>query len=277
MFFDDHPRFLDTSETSATLDRLNLRHEAIITDNADVLRDSRVLDIVSHDGRFTFAALKAGASYVIGLEARQHLVDNSKANFAAEGAAPNTYDFVCADVYDRLAKRDLEVDVVMCLGFLYHTTRYAELFAGIRATGARHIIMDTAVLGTTSKQPFVRIGREHTAHEWNAVGDPYSYGGRSLVGKPSVAALKVMLEMHDYSLEKTFDWKGLLDQHPDARSIAQYRTKARMTMRAKHHPQAAGGAGELAGTDDQAGEPPLSKAEIKRARRRDRLAASPSS
>jgi hypothetical protein len=36
MFFDEYPRFYETSETSGSSDRLNLRYEAIIGENADV-------------------------------------------------------------------------------------------------------------------------------------------------------------------------------------------------------------------------------------------------
>ena len=57
MFFDAYPRFYETSKTSASRGRLNLRYEAIFGENADVFRGARVLDIASHDGRWSLAAL----------------------------------------------------------------------------------------------------------------------------------------------------------------------------------------------------------------------------
>lgn len=236
MFFDEHPRFLETSETAAGLDRLNLRHEAIITDNADVLRGARVLDIASHDGRWSYAALQAGASHVIGIEARPNLVDNARRNLVAEGASPKSYDLVCADVFERLGRHDLAVDVVLCLGFLYHTTRYSELFSGIRATGARHVIIDTAVLPPNVAKPMIDIVAEHSSHESNAVADRYSHRGRTLVGTPSVAAIDVMLAAYEFDVEKRFDWAHLLELHPGARQIAQYRRQNRITIRAVRRP-----------------------------------------
>lgn len=68
MFFDDHPEFLETSSTAAGKDRLNLRHVAIIEEHCKILSGSRVLDIASHDGRWSFAALQAGATHVTGIE-----------------------------------------------------------------------------------------------------------------------------------------------------------------------------------------------------------------
>ena len=56
-FFDQYPRFYDTSETFAYPSRLNLRHEAIFAENTDIFEGRRVLDIASHGGRWSFAAL----------------------------------------------------------------------------------------------------------------------------------------------------------------------------------------------------------------------------
>ena len=75
MFFDEHPRFLDTGSVFTERHRLNLRHRAIIERNRDILAGARVLDIASHDGRWSFAALKAGAAHVTGIEARHDAVD----------------------------------------------------------------------------------------------------------------------------------------------------------------------------------------------------------
>ena len=92
MFFDAFPRFYETTQTHASAGRLNLRYEAIFTQNADVFKDARVLDIASHDGRWSLAALRSGAAEVVGIEARDDLVKAARENLAAY--APGTrYDF----------------------------------------------------------------------------------------------------------------------------------------------------------------------------------------
>ena len=73
MFFDDYPLFYETSKTASSKARLNVRHQAIIEANRDILKDARVLDLASHDGRWSFAALKAGAAHVTGVEARPRM------------------------------------------------------------------------------------------------------------------------------------------------------------------------------------------------------------
>lgn len=69
-FFDPYAQFLTTSATSASPSRLNARHAAIIQGNLELFRGKRVLDIASHDGRWSFAALHAGAKHVTGIEIR---------------------------------------------------------------------------------------------------------------------------------------------------------------------------------------------------------------
>src|SRR6185503_6860927 len=103
MFFDDYPRFLSTSETGGGIDRLNLRHEAMIADNVDVLRGARVLDLASHDGRWAVTAV----------EARQHLVDTTSESFKAEGVDRGSYELRCNDMFAELRTGNIRVDVVM--------------------------------------------------------------------------------------------------------------------------------------------------------------------
>src|SRR5918993_4504345 len=67
-FFDDYPAFCGTGRTAAIPRRLNLRHRAIIEANQDILARARVLDLASHDGRWSFAALEAGATQRSGVE-----------------------------------------------------------------------------------------------------------------------------------------------------------------------------------------------------------------
>ena len=83
MFFDEYPRFIQTSETTHNAKLLNARYEGLIMANADIIRGATVLDLASHDGRWSFAALKNGASFVYGIEWKPRLVRKSNENFAA--------------------------------------------------------------------------------------------------------------------------------------------------------------------------------------------------
>ncbi len=232
MFFDDHPEFLETSGTAASRDRLNMRHLGIIQENADVLHGSRVIDIASHDGRWAYAAYDAGATHVTGIEGRQELIDNATETFVAKGVPQEAYRFIQGDVHEKLLEDDVRADVVMCLGFLYHTSRYAELFKGIRSTRAKHVIIDTRVLQGVDR-PLVEFRAEGTGHQAKAVRDRYAMSRRVLSSVPSEAAVVLMLDVAGYEVEHRTDWSRLLAEHPRARKIAQYANGTRVTFRGR--------------------------------------------
>jgi predicted nicotinamide N-methyase len=226
-FFEDHPRFYETSETSSFPWRLSLRHEAIFTEYAGLFPGARVLDIASHDGRWSLAALAAGADSVLGIEARPDLVANAKANLA-EYDPDGRAQFVAGDVFEVLEHERPEIDLVLCLGFLYHTLRHTELFTRIRQTGARHLIVDTEVHRST--EAVVRLADEHVEREGNAVADAFTYGDTVLTGRPTLAALELIARTQGFEVERMSDWEALLRDNPDADQVRDYRIGRRATL-----------------------------------------------
>jgi SAM-dependent methyltransferase len=229
-FFDDYDRFFETSQTSTQPWRLNLRHEAIFVDNAPAFEGSRVLDIASHDGRWSLAALRAGASHVTGIEARSELTDFAAQNLAGYGADPDTFNFLVGDVFAVMRDERVEVDVVLCLGFFYHTLRYPELWSLMARTGASSIIMDTMVTPHIN-EPMIRVARERFTREGNAVPDDFSAHDSVLTGRPTVAALRVMGSVYGYQLVSETDWPELLADNPAANAVEDYREGRRTTVR----------------------------------------------
>jgi hypothetical protein len=228
MFFDAFPRFYETSQTSAAQGRLNLRYEAIFAQNADIFRGARVLDIASHDGRWSLATLCNGAAEVIGIEARDDLVKDAYANLDLY-VPGKRYHFVAGDVFEVLADERFEVDVVLCLGFLYHTLRYNELMRRIRDLDPRYLIVDTAV--ERKKGVVVHLRKEKAERARNAVADRFSHGDRTLVGRPTTGALKVILGSYGFEIERFSDWDALIRDNPSLGQIADYANGGRVTAR----------------------------------------------
>ncbi len=212
MFFDDHPEFLETSTTAIEVGRLNLRHLAIIDAHRDLLKGARVLDIASHDGRWSFAALEAGAAHVTGIEGRDYLVNNASKTITEKGIDPSRFNFVVGDAHDALTAGVGEFDVVMCLGFMYHTLRYPELLAGIKATKAHHAIIDSKVL--PGKERIIRVINQPTERESMAVEDRLSYQGNSLAGTPTRRAIVFMMKAYGFDLVKRTNWRKLIRREP---------------------------------------------------------------
>ncbi len=234
-FFDDYPRFLETSRTASGLTRLNLRHEAQIEANKDVLKGARVLDIASHDGRWSLAALKAGATHVTGIEGRPELVQYSNETMKLYGVPEGSYRFVAEDIFTALEHEDLDVDVVMCFGFLYHTLRYPEFFSKVRKLDADYLLIDTKVAPGQGRT--IRVTADETAREAHAVQDAYTEGTRTLVGAPTQKALQVMLRVYGYGVEDAHDWAAMIKRiGGTAEDIAAYTKGQRVTWRCRFDP-----------------------------------------
>lgn len=228
-FFDRFPAFYETSRTSSYPWRLNLRHAAIFGEHADLFPGARVLDIASHDGRWSMAALEAGAASVLGVEARSDLVEHATATLRGYGVDDARFRFVAGDVFEVLAADEPQVDVVLCLGFLYHTLRHNELFTRMRRTGAGHLVVDTEI--HRSEEPVVRLADEHVERQGNAVADAFSYGDTVLTGRPTLAALDLLARTQGFEVERLSDWAGLLRDNPHADQVRDYRIGRRATLR----------------------------------------------
>ena len=243
MFGDDYPRFIELSELTSeesdqrsTLERqrtrMNERYEALFASNRDIFDGARVLDLASHDGRYSFAALKTGAAHVTGVEVRQSLIDRAEEAFAFYGQDPETYRFVRGDIFEVLAREAFDVDVVLCFGFLYHTYRHTELMYRLDKLAPKHLIVDTIVTSETQR-PTLRMMREYDAADSrSAAQDPFARG-RVLVLRPSLPALQLMLDTYGFEIESLYDWKGRLAGRPHVRGVSRYASGTRVSLRCR--------------------------------------------
>ncbi len=230
-FFDQFPRFYRTSSTAPGPARLNLRYEAIFGENRDIFTGASVLDLASHDGRWSLAALAAGARSVTGIEARPELVKGAAKNLAEYGYRADRARFITGDVHQVLNTHEFDADVVLCLGFLYHTLRYNELLNGIRRTNARYLIIDTFSPHMMAPVPNVKVITEYADQEGAAAPDAYTDGPSVLVGLPNLAAIQVMLGAYGYRVEQLSDWAGLVRDNPSAEGCGDYANQKRITIR----------------------------------------------
>jgi hypothetical protein len=210
---------------------MNERYQAIFGANRDIFAGARVLDLASHDGRYSFAALKAGAAHVTGVEVRQSLVSRAQETFAFYDQDPETYRFVCGDVFEVLAREDFDVDVVLCLGFLYHTYRHTELMYRLHELAPQHLVVDTMV--TLDQRPTLKLIREDDVEDLrSAAKDPWSVG-QVLVLRPSSSALQLLLRSYGFEVESQYDWVGRLAGHTPEPGLGGYAAGRRVTLRCR--------------------------------------------
>jgi len=170
-----------TAETSPH--RLNWRCEILLTRNQEAIEGKKVLDLASHDGVFSYACLKMGASHVTGVEGRESLIKSAIGNLTSLGCPPERFTFIQGDVFDYLkGVKPQEFDTILCFGIFYHTIRQTELLREIKRIRPGHFILDTFMQRGYFVNPFLAhpsslfklIGRlrfRHLFHMSKTVGD----------------------------------------------------------------------------------------------------------
>ena len=208
-FFDAYPRFYE-GESEAWVRRSNLRYQAIFGEFGEIFDGARVLDIGCHDGRWCLAALANGAKSAVGIEARPEFVEAARTKVADYGFGEDRARFVHGSVYEVLAESSDEFDVVLCLGYLYHTLRYNELFSRIRATNPTYVVIDSRAAAVDGERALIYPVLEGEEFQGNAVLEPYSYGDLTLTGRPNLKAMQLIMEAYGYELQRQSDWTGIL-------------------------------------------------------------------
>jgi hypothetical protein len=215
-FFDGFTRFYSTSVTGGSPNRLNQRYLACIKWNEQAIQGKRILDLASHDGRWSFAAIKAGAANVVGIEARNHLVQAAVANLRVYQVADNSFRFVQGDIFECIDQIEpYSIDTVFCLGIFYHVADHMLLLSKIARLKPKHLILDT------------EITSDSRCYE----GAAFRGGDASplaLVGKPSKAALELMLSSFGWNFTY-YDWRRSGINRWD--SLEEYHEGVRVTLR----------------------------------------------
>jgi SAM-dependent methyltransferase len=227
-FFDDYPEFYD-SATHLGPKRLNMQYHAIIGANADAIRGKRILDLACHNGHWSYAAAMMGAAHITGVEGRPEQVDLGNKAMAKHSIPADKYTFIVGDIPTSLKEfKAGQFDTIFCLGFLYHTMHHMAVIGRIGDLRPETIVIDSGV--TADRYPVVRLSEEDPGHKGNAIAGDYGSGGRVLVGTPSRAALKLMLEHAGYPDIVWFDWYGQAIKNWD--HLEEYRDGTRLTLRA---------------------------------------------
>jgi SAM-dependent methyltransferase len=216
-FFDRYPRLRQTSKVDGRGERLQYRYRALIERNLGVIRGRRVLDLASHDGRWTVAALDAGAIHVTGIEGRGALIQRAIATLEAYGFRRDRYDFLEGDCLNRLEQLDPgSFDTVFCFGFLYHTLRQYDLLSGITELEPDTLLIDSRVVAM--KEPAIFVAYNDTRLEGAAIATRQG-ADTVLVGIPTAAALYHMLDHLGWQVTVQ---ETLHPQTPDGDGIRDY-------------------------------------------------------
>lgn len=201
----------------AGLNRMNARHHMFMAPFADEFQGKTVLDIASHDGRWSWAALNLGARHVTGIEARGTLIEKGRHLF--EGKYREAATFIEGDIFDvmpDMVKSKQQFDIVLCLGIFYHIMDHYTLLKFIRQLNPKLVILDTGLMA--DDKPYIHLETEATDNILNAIGHVDGIGA-NVIGLVSVGGLRMICQSLGFSIEY-IDW--LAPRFADTRKLEDY-------------------------------------------------------
>jgi len=206
-FFDHYPEFFRKEAVNAFPNRLNQRYKALIENNKDIICNKRILDIASHDGRWSFAALQNDAAHITGIDVVPNDVKIANQIMEKYKISKNRYNFILGNVHEEIIKiKPNIIDTVFCFGFFYHTLDHLNFLSKITKLKPKNVIFDTFI----SSSPSLIIDVYEEKHR---------KGGMRLAGRPSKRALELMLkyyglvniQYYNWHEKKIEDWSNLDD------------------------------------------------------------------
>lgn len=223
--------FLASSRVANIPNRLQKRFAAIFETRADLWSGKRVLDLGSHDGRWSYAALKMGAAHVTGIEGRPALIAKANANMQALHVDNRTYAFAAGDAISYMKAGATQFDIVLCLGFLYHTYNTLETLQLMAGVNPQSIVIDSVV--NKGERMSCLIKREDTSLEGNSIASASTVDGWNYVAIPSVPLIRNALSDLGYGF-KQVPWTPLIKQN--AIGLPDYQLRRRMTAICEKRP-----------------------------------------
>lgn len=199
-FLQTLPRY---AESPLSVNRLNIRHEFIVDAFRDDLSGARVLDLASHDGRWSYALSAAGAREVVGVEARGDLIKQFEDY--PDDEARSRIRLIEADVFEelpRMADAGERFDVVAIFGLFYHVMDHYRLLKQVHALGPRLVIIDSEFLNRD--RPLIKLMLERTGSHLNTIAHTDGQSAAP-IGIPSRSAVDMMAETLGYATTWS-DW-----------------------------------------------------------------------
>ena len=134
------------------------RYDQIIGLNRVLLHNAGVLDLMSGGGLCSFAALDAGAEFVVGVDPRPDRVAAAERTFTEHGLSAKSYRFANMEIMPALYDTSPETfDVIIGRGIL-QLLDVREFFAQVSYLRPRHVILDTVI--AVGRGPIIRYGQQ---------------------------------------------------------------------------------------------------------------------
>lgn len=123
---------------------LNGRVDNLLARHTDVIQGCRVLDLASHMGTLSYAALQLGARHVHGVDTEEAMIQKGKDLFQRMKISPEAYRFEVIDVFEFLEACESDsFDTILCCGLLYYVMEPFRLLKLMERVARKSILLDT--------------------------------------------------------------------------------------------------------------------------------------
>jgi hypothetical protein len=175
---------------------LNGRVDTLLDRNVDVIRDCRVLDLASHMGTLSHAALQLGARHVHGIDTEEAMISKGKDLFSRTEISPDAYRFEVKDAFEFLEACEPDsYDTVFCFGLLYYVMEPFRLLKLMARAARKCILLDTFTARYAALQ-----GKDALQYYPNVSDEALDL--------PILLTSLTQSEKKDYRLPNAFPYKG---------------------------------------------------------------------
>jgi hypothetical protein len=178
------------------LECLNARVENLLGNHLDSIKGKRVLDMASHIGTFSYAALQMGAEFIQGVDTEKRTVEKCMELFNTQKLDGEKYKFEVRDAFDLLENApENSWDTIFCFGMLYYTTEPLRLLKLMRKAARDCILLDTFTAAYAAIQGKDALGI-------------YPLMNDDTLKLPMMITSRTQADKKDYQLPQSFEQNG---------------------------------------------------------------------
>jgi ubiquinone/menaquinone biosynthesis C-methylase UbiE len=175
---------------------INGRIGVLLDNNRQYLQNKSILDIGSHTGIFSWAALQLGAKFIHGIDVEKRTTKRCIELFSREDISASKYKFETNDVLQFLEGIEKNsFDTVFCFGVLYYMTEPYHLLKLMARAAKETVLIDTF---TTSYSAVQGKGAPRT----------HPHLTNQILSLPLMISCPTQTEKKDYNLPESFNRKG---------------------------------------------------------------------
>ena len=175
----------------------NARIDILLNSNTKKIQGKSILDIGSHTGIFSWAALQFGAKSVHGIDSEKLTIERCQKLFLKEGIPASKYRFEVENILSFLEKvEENSFDTVFCFGVMYYMTEPYRLLKLMARAAKESILIDTFTAA------YCAVQGKDAPHTHLHLTD-------QILDLPLMIACPTQSKKKDYNLPETFIRKGL--------------------------------------------------------------------